>query len=481
MSEPRWPEHFSPEVVRAAFGGGRLTSLCLALEAWRRGLSVTFQDRRMRTYRISDGSTTHVFNDSRPQTLTRRADYRRLLSKAETNAHLQRHGIQVPRGVRLEAAGTSEEELRTAAEELGYPLVLKPESGTMGRGVLVGLADWDELRRGFRHLIDELGVGSVLMETHHEGSDHRVLVVGEQVVAATRRVATHVVGDGEQSITELIREKNAARRLNPFLSSGLITVDYEVENLLREQGLDQESVPAPGAHVRLRRIANGSAGADVIDVTDELPDAVKQVAVDATRAFPNIHVAGVDLLHRPPTEGDPGTTVVIELNSRPHIPTNMYPSSGVGRDVPAAMVDHFFPDSARTGDPGDAALVFDHAAVEQVLRTAVAASVEIAPLPDHRYPLRARCTFTPGAELTVLPAVRRHRLERLAGPAQVIGTVRQSGAEVVAVLGAADREGLDRMIAAIAEALRAGPPEQQEWTGVVTAGFTVARGIRGTG
>lgn len=479
-----WPVHFRPDVVRHAFGGGRLTSYCLALEAWRRGLEVTFLDRALRNYRISDGETTLTFNDSRPQTLTRKADYSRLMSKSETNSRLRAHGVPAPAGRLLDTAETTEEELRAVAEEVGYPMVLKPNAGSMGQGVLTGLRSWEELRDGYRHLVDGQrggsGHGDLLLESQHEGDDHRVLVVGEQVVAATRRVPTNVVGDGSSTVAELIKAKNRERRKNPFLSSGLIKVDYEVEGLLAERGLSTDSVPEAGAHVQLRRMANGSAGADVIDVTEELPEAVKQAAVEAVQAFENIHIAGVDLLYQPGQDGADGSYVIIELNSRPHIPTNMYPTSGIGRDVPRAMLDHFFPSSRRSEHPGDDSLVYDYPAIAEVLGTRAAGQIALRPLPRHHYPVRRRCRITAGSEFGRMPALRRQRIERQAATLDIIGDVTQpEPGAVEAVLAAPDERSADRFVEMLREAVRGEPAEVEPWDGVVTAGLRIARRIVG--
>lgn len=479
---PEWPVHFRPDVVRHAFGGGRLTSYCLALEAWRRGLEVVFIDPALRNYRISDGESTLTFNDSRPQTLTRKADYSRLMSKATTNNRLRAQGVPTPVGRLVDTAATTEDELRSVAEDVGYPMVLKPNAGSMGQGVLTGLRSWEELRDGYRHLVGgQRDHGDLLLESQHEGDDHRVLVVGEQVVAATRRVPTNVVGDGQSTVAELIAAKNRERRKNPFLSTGLIKVDYEVERLLAERGLTTDSVPETGAHVQLRRMANGSAGADVIDVTDELPDAVKQAAVEAVQAFENIHIAGVDLLYQPGQEGAAGSYVIIELNSRPHIPTNMYPSSGVGRDVPRTMLDHFFPASRRSDRPGEDSLVYDYPSVAEVLGTRVAGQVSLRPLPAHHYPVRRRCRLATGAEFVRLPAVRRQRLERQAATSDIIGDVTQpERGQVEATIAAPDEQALRQFVEVLRQVVRnEDGAEVEAWDGVVSAGFRAARRILG--
>ena len=48
------------------------------------------------------------------------------------------------------------------------------------------------------------------MQKHHRGSDHRILVVGDRMVAAAKRVPAFVTGDGKSSVRALIVEKNKA-------------------------------------------------------------------------------------------------------------------------------------------------------------------------------------------------------------------------------------------------------------------------------
>ncbi|WP_022873476.1 ATP-grasp domain-containing protein [Nesterenkonia alba] len=313
-----WPQHFSPEVVRHSYGGGRLSSFCLALEGWRRGLSVTFHDYDLRQFTLASAERSIRFNDSRPSTWTKPKDYRRLIRKWETKRLLEEAGLPIPKGRILNAKETSLESLNSLADTLGYPLVLKPNEGTMGRGVLSGISSWEELTAGWCHLVEDLHAEEIVMEQHVQGDDYRILVVGEKVLAACRRVPAHVVGDGQSTVQQLIDQKNAYRRENPFLSKGLIRVDYEVRQELEEQSIQLTSTPEAGEHVVLRRVANASAGGDVVDVTAELPEPIRRAAIDAVAACPNIHVAGVDVLYDRKSTASPENFNIIEMNSRPH-------------------------------------------------------------------------------------------------------------------------------------------------------------------
>lgn len=472
--ETTWPDHFAPTVVGKAYGGGRLSSYCMGLEAWRRGLQVTWIRADLRNYIISDGNHEIRFNDSRPQSLTRRADYAKMIDKWETKRRLETKGVPVPKGVLIEDSNISDGTLRQYATQVGYPLVIKPNRGTMGQGVFSNIRTWEELLKVFRHLADRYPESEILMEQHIRGEDYRVMVVGDQAVAAVRRVPANVTGDGNSSVGQLVKRKNSERRSNPFLSKGLIRVDFEVETVLEEQGLALTDVPPLGRVVPLRRVANASAGGDVEDVTDNLPPGIAEAAVRASLALPNIYVAGVDFLYDSEANGD---YVVIEMNSRPHIPMNMYPTEGEGRDVPKAMIDYFFPGSRRPAIPGDALLNFDLGPVAAVLRTRRASRVTLPSLPEHHFPVRRSVTFTPSGSSSLSQARAVH-VERRAALADISGSLEEGDDDtIVAILGAADETSLDAFIVLLQETLGSHPENARHWDGPLTFGFEVADGL----
>lgn len=99
------------------------------------------------------------------------------------------------------------------------------------------LRTWEELKSAYNHLATVENVRVVQMETYHEGDDDGVLVVGDRVAAACRRVPANVVGDGVHTIQQLIDAKNRVRRTNPHLSNGLITVDDRAMAYWRNRSL----------------------------------------------------------------------------------------------------------------------------------------------------------------------------------------------------------------------------------------------------
>jgi hypothetical protein len=118
----------------------------------------------------------------------------------------------------------------------------------------------------------------VVVEEVFEGRDYRVVVVDGKVVAASERVAAHVVGDGVPTVGELIDIENR----NPLRGDGhekpltRIKVDALVEAFLRRWGRSLSDVPPAGERVFLRQTANLSTGGTAREVTDEVhPDVAR--------------------------------------------------------------------------------------------------------------------------------------------------------------------------------------------------------------
>ena len=59
----------------------------------------------------------------------------------------------------------------------------------------------------------------MIVERYAEGSDFRLLVVGDKLVAAARREPANVIGDGQRTVRELVEIENK----NPLRSDGHAT------------------------------------------------------------------------------------------------------------------------------------------------------------------------------------------------------------------------------------------------------------------
>lgn len=462
----QWPEYYRPEVMKGAGGSGRLSSYSIALEAWRRGLQVTFTHPRIRFFEVSDGRNTIRFDHSRPASLTTKEAYRMVENKFSTIRMLKAAGVEVPLSMPFNAAKSTFADVADAADNAGFPVVLKPLKGSRGLGVLVNIGDEAELRSGYEWLVNSFGARWILLERFYEGGDHRVYVVGGTYVAAGLKIPARVVGDGMHSIRELIDQKNKRRMSNPFNASALIKVDYEVEHYVAKAGYDFDSVPESGIEIILRGKANVSAGGEFQDCTNELPQHIREAAIKSVEAIPGLSAAGVDVLYdQSKPQGE--DYVVIEMNSRAHIALNMYPNYGQGQDMPAAIVDSYFPESSRLEIPGLKDLRINLPEAVAPIRGGSVGAVRINPIPKHGLPVRKQASVRIYGDVT---AQQENRIIVAASRSSVSGWLNvKKGKMVVAGEGEAVASFCERLQSIIECSVLS----SRDWTGVVEVGFSL--------
>ena len=298
-------------------------------------------------------------------------------NKDEAKKYLAKADIPVPRGRRF-SPEISDEEIIRYAGETGYPLVLKPTNGYMGKGVFSNVPDETSLRELLVHVRRELEFPDVMIEERIMGDDFRIFVLGDDVVAALQRVPANVTGNGRDSVRKLIRSKNMERRKNPNLIGKLIKVDREVLSNIKRAGYNLNDVLGKGERLFLRGKCNVSTGGDSIDVTDDLPKHVKDTATRAIKAIPGLSHAGVDVLFdagQPESKG-----VVIEINSMAEIGGLMYPFVGKSRDIPSVIIDCYFPESTEHRDR-HRLIFYDPESLKQTLKNDPATALTLPPLP----------------------------------------------------------------------------------------------------
>ncbi len=270
--------------------------------------------------------------------------------KEATKEILQKHGIPVPRGVKIRYF----DELRGAIEQLDdFPVVIKPLDGNHGRGVTTDINSWREAEAAFDTAIATSKLGEVIVERYHLGRDHRVLVVNGQVVAVAERVPAHVVGDDRSTIEELIEETNRDPRRGEGHDNVMtrIELDRSSFELLRQQRCGLDTILREGEICYLRATANLSTGGIAIDRTDEIHPHNIWLAERAAQII-GLDIAGIDIvtpdISRPLPEVN---GVVIEVNAAPGLRMHGCPSQGSPRNVAASVLDMLFPSGSNPRIP----------------------------------------------------------------------------------------------------------------------------------
>lgn len=252
-------------------------------------------------------------------------------------------GIPTPQG---RSTRDVEEALR-AAHELGWPVVVKPRDADYGRGVTLHIESDDGVRVAWKDA--RRYSKCVLVERFLPGDLYRLLVVGEQMVSAVRRAPPAVTGDGIHSVRELIDRENANPRRGPDWRWPMryLRADEQTRRVLEETGMTEETIPARGAVVPLRRDLSFEDGGTTLDVTDEVHPQTQALAVEAAGII-GLDVAGLDLIagdiRRPLHEQTAG---FLEINAQPALHLHLPPISSHGNFAARALVGRMFPSGSR--------------------------------------------------------------------------------------------------------------------------------------
>lgn len=231
----------------------------------------------------------------------------------------------------------------SAAERIGYPVVVKPVDGNHGRGVSVNLGTDRDIEDAFDKAADQ-GSG-VIVEQMIPGADHRLLVVDGKLVAAAKRVPARVVGDGRLTIEELVEKENQDPRRGVGHENMLtrLELDKAALRMLDEQRVKPGTILDDGQEAFLRRTANLSTGGTAVDVTETIHPDNKLMAERAIKAV-GLDVGGVDFLTTDITQSYRDTGgAICEINAGPGMRMHISPSEGEARDVGGAVMDMLFP------------------------------------------------------------------------------------------------------------------------------------------
>ena len=212
---------------------------------------------------------------------------------------------------RVERTGERIEHFRRFADEVGYPVVVKPDAGQRGSGVRIAGSE-EEVDEYLRDADLDL-----LVQEHVAGPEYGVLwtkrpgAAEGRITSITVKLLPEVVGDGNHTLEHLILKDPRAVCM--------------AKTYFKNLAAHLQDVPAPGQRVRLTDLGTHVRGAVFLDGRDlETPELRRRVEEIAT-SFEGFHLGRFDL--RAPDEQafrDGRGLKVIELNGVTSEPAHIY-------------------------------------------------------------------------------------------------------------------------------------------------------------
>ncbi|MCR1951734.1 cyanophycin synthetase [Clostridium sp. DSM 100503] len=259
--------------------------------------------------------------------------------KLLTKELLSNQGIPVAKGLRVKNII----DLLRAAEEIGYPVVLKPQYGNQGKGVVLNIKNEKELLNVYKTLKDKFK--NLMIEKYYKGNDFRVCVVNYKVVAASRRMPPYVEGNGINTVIELIDKLNQNPERGEDHEKYLtkIKIDEEVIKCINEQGKELDDILTSGETIFLRKNANLSTGGEAIDYTDEICEENINLCIRTAKTL-NLDICGIDICAEDISKPIYNSGIIMEVNAAPGLRMHLNPSKGISRDIGKEIVNMLYND-----------------------------------------------------------------------------------------------------------------------------------------
>ncbi|MED0678777.1 ATP-grasp domain-containing protein [Aneurinibacillus thermoaerophilus] len=287
-------------------------------EAKSRGIDVEIVDEEANLYRLHYNGKSILCRES----LTEKTCAMAITicdNKSLTHRMLKNKNLRVPRHTLYQDM----EQAVTYMKEWNS-IVVKPVSGEQGRGITVDVRTKKELQQAVENALRYSN--HVLLEEFVEGKDLRMIVIDYTFVAAAERKPAFVIGNGKETIRQLIENKN--RRLaEKTKDESQIPLNRETERVIQRQNLSLDDVLPDGMELQVCKTANYHTGGTITDTTAFVSPFLRKIAEEASRAL-NIPVVGLDLLV-PDFTGE--EYVIIEANERP----------GLANHEPQPTAQHF--------------------------------------------------------------------------------------------------------------------------------------------
>jgi len=296
-------------------------------EAQKRGIYVEVLDVESGYFELSFGGRNIVCRESLSE-LTTAIAMSRCDDKATTHRVLRGAGLRVPAQIRVD----NEQQALAFLEKHGS-VVVKPARGEQGAGISVDVRNADALKTAIKKA--QTASETVILEEFVSGEDLRIVVIGEEVVAAAVRKPAQIVGNGIDTVATLI-EKQSRRRSAATGGESRIPLDHETQRCITGSGYNPDSILPENEQLFVRKTANLHTGGTIHDVTSSLHPKLHKAAIDAARAI-DIPVTGLDFIV-PSVDGP--DYVIIEANERPGL-ANHEP-----RPTAERFIDLLFPQTA---------------------------------------------------------------------------------------------------------------------------------------
>ena len=317
-------------------------------EMLKRGISVEILDEKREIILASYKDHCEIFKDRDSSIMPYNVS---VLAgdKGFTKKILMRNNISVPIGEVFSINNI--EGIKEAFKVLDCPVVLKPTFGSHGFDVHTNIKSEKELLIAINEISKSRGLVNVLIEEYFKAKEYRLFITKHGDFAVLHRDPASIIGNGVNSIKELIDIENY-KRMHPRVNSLCpIIIDDEVKKYLSEKNLSLNSIPSNNKKIYLRDNSNVAVGGISIDYTNQVHKSVIDTGLKVLSSFPGLPYAGIDFMTNNIDKKQTDYSYrIIEVNTVPGAHMHLRPAIGEPHNIAKYIIDMIFPETICKGD-----------------------------------------------------------------------------------------------------------------------------------
>ena len=225
--------------------------------------------------------------------------------------------------------------------DLGFPLVVKPNNGSLSKHVTCNIRSEEELIKAIK--IAKKFSPDFIIEKYIQGSLFRATVVGKKQVFISQKEKANIVGDGHSTIENLIKKKNNDKKRGKTHAADTtlheILLDNALEENLGNNNLRLNSVISKNRKIYLQDKYILSHGCDIINCSHKTHTDNKEMFLMISKLL-DTHLVGIDFICKDIERSHKEQQVaVLETNSLPYIDMHQHPSHGEPEPVAEIVWD----------------------------------------------------------------------------------------------------------------------------------------------
>lgn len=265
-------------------------------------------------------------------------------NKFYTKRILKENNINVPEGKLFNINDKSK--IIDYIISLPYSVVIKPVFGSHGYDIFMDVKSLEEIYYALDIIKEHNGNCLILVEEFFDANEYRVFYTKNDNYAVLWRKPAFVIGNGINTIEELIQIENYKRTHPRTNTMCEIYRDEVMDFYFEKNNISYYDILEENKELQVRPNSNIALGGTPIDKTDIVHPSVLEICKNILKSFSNVPYLGIDFMTKDISKKQNFKDYrIIEVNTIPGVDMHLRPGIGKSRNIAVFLVDLIFPET----------------------------------------------------------------------------------------------------------------------------------------